>query len=107
MMSQLPSKAERWAVTASLDRQKLRELAGRLRLELDKGAAESAVIAELAKFAPLTSAIQRAESDGIFVPEVVQGMTYWYLHTELPAVISLLPSLSEFLFMIEGWQLNN
>lgn len=52
-----------------------------LEQELKMSALESAEIAELAKYAPLISAIQRAQAGEISQPEEIPGMHHWKFET--------------------------
>lgn len=106
-MSNTPSEPHNWIVDEKTDKEKLRQLAINLGRELKEASSESKIIADLADFEPLLSAINRAEKGQIDKAEEIQGISYWYLHTDLPGVISLVPTLSEFLFALECWRLED
>jgi hypothetical protein len=104
-MSNTPSQPHNWVVDEKTDKEKLKQLAINLERELEEASSKSKIIAGLANFEPLLSAIHRAQDGQIDKAEEIQGMNYWYLHTDLPGAISLVPTLSEFLFALECWRL--
>ena len=91
--------------SATLNKEKLREIAIKLEEQLKKDAPKSKDILALSEYAPLVSAIQRAKQGLINKPEEIQNTQYWIFETELNNYSYLSSLFADFLVKLKGWHI--
>lgn len=94
--------------SATLNKEKLREIAIKLEEQLKKDAPKSKDVLALSEYAPLVSAIQRAKQGLIDKPEEIQNTSYWDFETEVghAEFAQIRHLISNFYIELLGWKLD-
>lgn len=106
MSTSVPPQPSHITAEKKIDKNKLKDLAIQLEIELQDGASRSASISDLSKFKPLVDAIFRAKAMEINTAETIPGMDYWYLHTDLRGMLEEIPSLAKFELLLNAWRVD-
>lgn len=86
-----------------MDKAQLKTFALTLESELYTAAIQSKVVAALAEYEPLVTAIRKAKAGEVTEPYDLPGMRYWLFETNISDYKALDEALARFRLLLSGW----